>query len=41
MRHAAFGAIGESSTPEKGGWPGLDKKDGRLYNFVKGGLEVF
>ena len=41
MRQAAFGAIGESSTPEKGGRPGLDKSDGRLYNLVKGWLEVF
>ena len=29
MRHIAFGAIGEISTRGKGGWPGLDKSDGR------------
>ena len=28
-RHAAFGAIGENSTPEKEGLPGLDKSNGR------------
>ena len=29
MRHIILGAIGEISTPEKGGWPGLDKRGGR------------
>ena len=29
IRHAAFEAIGEISTPEKEGWPGLDKSGGR------------
>ena len=27
MRHTDFGAIGEISTPEKEGWPELDKSD--------------
>ena len=41
MRHTALGAIGEISTPEKEGWPGLNKNDGRPLNFVKSSQEVF
>ena len=41
MRHTAIGAIGETSTPEKGGWPGLDKSDGQPQNLVKGSLELY
>ena len=41
MQHTTFWAIGEISSPEKGGWPGLAKSDGRPQNFVKGSREVF
>ena len=29
VRRISLGEIGEISTPEKEGWPGLDKSDGR------------
>ena len=41
MRHIVSGAISEISTPEKGGWSGLDKIDDRSQNCVKKSLEVF
>ena len=37
--HTAIGAIEETSTREKEGWPGLDKSDGRpksVSDIVKG-----
>ena len=36
-----LGGIWEISTPEKEGWPGLDKSDGQPQKFVGGSWELF